>query len=120
MKELFDLVLFDEASQCFSERGLPAMYRGKQLLIAGDSKQLRPSSLYRVRWEEEGEDPDLEADSLLELAGRYLPSVDLREHYRSQSYELIDFSNRNFYSGRLKMLPDRELYNMHVPAIAVR
>lgn len=120
MKELFDLVLFDEASQCFSERGLPAMYRGKQLLIAGDSKQLRPSSLYRVRWEEEGEDPDLEADSLLELAGRYLPSVNLREHYRSQSYELIDFSNRNFYSGRLKMLPDRELYNMHVPAIAVR
>src|SRR5690606_7404777 len=28
MKEVFDLIIFDEASQCFAERGVPAMYRG--------------------------------------------------------------------------------------------
>ncbi|MEO1256930.1 MAG: AAA domain-containing protein, partial [Bacteroidota bacterium] len=40
MQECFDLVIFDEASQCFAERGIPAMYRGKQMVITGDSMQL--------------------------------------------------------------------------------
>ena len=48
MDNIFDLVIFDEASQCFSERGIPAMYRGKQVVIAGDDKQLRPSDIYKV------------------------------------------------------------------------
>jgi len=117
MTELFDLVIFDEASQCFSERGIPAMYRGKQILVAGDDKQLRPSELYQVRWDEEYESPDLEVDSLLELSERYLSTVHLQGHYRSQSLELIDFSNRHFYEGRLQLLPDRETINRREPAI---
>jgi len=43
MKEMFDLVIFDEASQCFAERGIPAMYRAKQVVVAGDDQQLRPN-----------------------------------------------------------------------------
>jgi len=116
MKELFDLVIFDEASQCFAERGIPAMYRGKQLLVAGDSKQLRPNELYQVRWEE-GDHPDEEVDSLLELSERYLSTVHLQGHYRSRSLELIDFSNRHFYEGRLRLLPDKNLINNGQPAI---
>src|SRR5690606_37301572 len=107
MKEIFDLVIFDEASQCFAERGIPAMYRGSQVVIAGDAKQLRPFELYQVRWEEEDADePDTEVDSLLELAERYLEGVSLQGHYRSRSPELIDFSNRHFYDGNLRQLPD--------------
>jgi hypothetical protein len=117
MKEIFDVVVFDEASQCFVERGLPAMYRGKQVVIAGDDKQLKPYELYQIRWEEENSHPDGEVDSLLELAERYLPSVHLQGHYRSQSPELIDFSNKYFYEGRLKLLPDRIRLNLHQPAI---
>src|SRR5688572_19959044 len=117
MTELFDLVIFDEASQCFSERGIPAMYRGKQVIVAGDDKQLQPSELYQVRWDDEKESPDLEVDSLLELSERYLPTVHLQGHYRSQSLELIDFSNTHFYEGRLQLLPDREVINRHEPAI---
>lgn len=116
MKTLFDLVIFDEASQCFAERGVPAMYRGKQLLIAGDTKQLRPNELYQVRWEE-GDHPDEEVDSLLELTERYLATVHLRGHYRSQSLELIDFSNRHFYEGRLRLLPDKNMINRAQPGI---
>ncbi|MEM6829952.1 MAG: AAA domain-containing protein, partial [Bacteroidota bacterium] len=68
MQEHFDLVIFDEASQCFAERGIPAMYRGKQLVIAGDSQQLQPNDLYRVRWDEDDDDtPELSIDSLLDL-----------------------------------------------------
>jgi len=117
MAEMFDLVIFDEASQCFAERGIPSMYRGKQVVIAGDDKQLKPSELYQVRWDEEGEDPDLEVDSLLQLSERYLPTVYLQGHYRSQSLELIDFSNKHFYEGRLRLLPDRHILNRREPGI---
>lgn len=118
MKDLFDLVIFDEASQCFAERGIPAMYRGRQILVAGDGQQLRPSELYQVRWTEEDADtPDMEVESLLELTERYLPTVHLQGHYRSKSLELIEFSNRHFYDRRLKLLPDRYVMNRDEPAI---
>jgi hypothetical protein len=117
MQQFFDLVIFDEASQCFSERGIPAMYRGNQVLIAGDSKQLKPFELYQVRWEEETDEPDLEVDSLLELSERYLPTVQLQGHYRSKSLSLIDFSNHFFYGGDLKLLPQKELMNSENPSI---
>lgn len=118
MEEAFDLVIFDEASQCFAERGIPAMYRGKQVVVAGDDQQLRPSDLYQVRWQEEDpDDPDLEAESLLELCNRYLMKTDLRSHYRSKSLSLIDFSNQHFYQGRLNFLPDRNAINQPEPPI---
>lgn len=117
MKEMFDLVIFDEASQCFSERGIPAMYRGRQVLVAGDDMQLKPSELYQIRWEEDSDHPDLEVDSLLDLAKRYLPTVHLQGHYRSRSIDLIDFSNRHFYEGRLQLLPDRTILNQEQPGI---
>jgi superfamily I DNA and/or RNA helicase len=117
MKEMFDLVIFDEASQCFAERGIPAMYRGRQILIAGDAQQLQPSELYQVRWEEEADVPELEVDSLLALGERYVSTVHLQGHYRSKSLELIDFSNRFFYEGRLKLLPDRYTVNRKEAAI---
>lgn len=117
MRELFDLVIFDEASQCYSERGIPALFRGKQVVIAGDSQQLKPGDFYQTRWQEEGEEPETEVDSLLELANRYLASVQLQGHYRSQSHELIQFSNIHFYKGQLQMLPDFDLANQHQSAI---
>lgn len=119
MHNMFDLVIFDEASQCFVERGIPAMYRGRQVLVAGDDKQLRPNDLYQVRYEEEEEDSDvaLEVESLLELANHHLQSVQLKGHYRSKSLELIDFSNHHFYGDNLKLLPDHSIVNSKQPAI---
>ncbi len=118
----FDLVIFDEASQCFAEKGIPAMYRGQQVLIAGDSQQLSPNDLYQARWEdEETEDVEeaiaLEANSLLELASGYLNSLHLKAHYRSKSLDLIDFSNHYFYQDRLRLLPDYFDVNDAEPAI---
>lgn len=125
-KPLFDLVIFDEASQCFAEKGIPAMYRGQQVVVVGDQQQLTPNDLYAARWEETA-DADTqenvaaqEAVSLLDLAQHYLPSVRLEGHYRSQSLDLIDFSNQHFYEGRLKMLPDFAQANQHEPAIRYR
>ncbi|WP_255518015.1 ATP-binding protein [Fulvivirga sp. M361] len=119
MRSMFDLVIFDEASQCFVERGIPAMYRGRQLLIAGDDKQLKPSDVYQVRYGDEIDTdvPALEVDSLLSLADQHLMSVQLKGHYRSKSLDLIEFSNQHFYEGNLKLLPDYDVVNSAEPAI---
>lgn len=114
----FDLVIFDEASQCFAESGIPSIYRGQQVVIAGDSKQLQPNDLYQIRYEEDVEDePVLEIDSLLDLASQYLPQVQLKGHYRSKSLDLIDFSNTHFYKQTLSLLPDYQEITKKQPAI---
>jgi hypothetical protein len=116
---LFDLVIFDEASQCFPEQALPAMYRGRQVVVAGDEQQLRPHQGYAIRWsEEEGDDEDHEVESFLDLALRHFPHTVLQGHYRSQSPLLIAFSNLHFYKNQLMMLPAARLPGGH--AIQVR
>ncbi|MFD1142046.1 AAA domain-containing protein [Larkinella insperata] len=117
---LFDLVIFDEASQCFAENGIPAMYRARQVVITGDSKQLQPSDLYRIRFEtapDEETPVELEVESLLDLTTHYFPQSQLRGHYRSRSMDLIDFSNRLFYKNSLQLLPDFHQLNRQEPAI---
>ncbi len=119
---LFDLVIFDEASQCYAEYGLPAVFRGKQLVVTGDSQQLPPSDLYRVRFEEnfdEGESipAALEVESLLDLAAQSLTQRQLTGHYRSNSLDLIDFSNQHFYKNTLRLLPDFNRVNEAEPGI---
>lgn len=113
---LFDLVIFDEASQMYVEKGLPAIHRAKKVVIAGDHKQLRPSNLGSGRMdfdddevidEEERENSAaLEEESLLDLARFKYQDVMLNFHYRSQYEELIAFSNYAFYKGRLYVSPN--------------
>ncbi|WP_080059756.1 AAA domain-containing protein [Spirosoma aerolatum] len=121
---LFDLVIFDEASQCFAENGIPAIVRGKQVVVTGDNQQLRPSDLYRTRLDENEQEEEtpvaLEVESLLELAAQQLPQVSLTEHYRSRSLDLISFSNAHFYQNRLSLLPHFDEVNQHEPAIRYR
>ena len=113
-KGLFDLVIFDEASQMYVEKGIPSIFRGKKVVIAGDHKQLRPSSLGAGRTEidEEAVSEDeeisaaLEEESLLDLARFKYQDVMLNFHYRSKYEELIAFSNYAFYHGRLYVSPN--------------
>ena len=113
-KGMFDIVIFDEASQMYIESAIPSIYRAKKVIVAGDDKQLRPSSTFSSRYvdevEEDEEDREkiaaLEEESLLDLAKINFDSVHLTYHYRSQSEELINFSNYAFYDGRLKIAPN--------------
>ncbi|GAB3649207.1 DUF4011 domain-containing protein [Echinicola sediminis] len=113
MESRFDLVVFDESSQCFAERGLPAMLRGKQVVIAGDKQQLQPFDLYKVRLDTEEDGIALEATSLLDLASNYFKKYALEGHYRSKDLSLIAFSNRHFYQDKLTMLPEMEALNQN-------
>ncbi len=111
---LFDLVIFDEASQMYVEKGIPSIVRAKKVVIAGDHKQLRPSNLGagRIELDEELIEEDteiaaaLEEESLLDLARFKYQDVLLNFHYRSQYEELIAFSNYAFYKGRLYVSPN--------------
>ena len=113
-KNLFDVVIFDEASQVFIESTIPTIYRGKNIVVAGDAKQLRPSATFMKRYL--GADVDilddpsvqaaLEVESLLDLAVSRYNSANLTYHYRSRHQELIDFSNCAFYSGGLQVAPN--------------
>ncbi len=114
---LFDLLIFDEASQLYIEKSIPSIIRAKKVVIAGDHKQLRPSSLGdgRIELNEDLLDEDaeisaaLEEESLLDLARFRYPDILLNTHYRSKYEELIDFSNYAFYKGRLFVAPNTDM-----------
>ena len=111
---IFDLVVFDEASQMYVEKGIPSILRAKKVVVAGDHKQLRPSNLGAGRIEtpldELPEDTELtaalEEESLLDVARFKYNDVLLNFHYRSKYEELIAFSNHAFYKGRLYVSPN--------------
>jgi predicted DNA-binding WGR domain protein len=118
--DLFDVVIFDEASQIPTEEAVPALCRSVQVIIVGDEMQLPPTSFFSTSLEEEEmqivaeEDGEkisilLDADSLLNQAARNLPATLLAWHYRSRSEALISFSNAAFYGGQLVTIPDRTL-----------
>ncbi|WP_247711539.1 AAA domain-containing protein [Qipengyuania aurantiaca] len=122
--ELFDVVIFDEASQIPTEDAVPALCRSRQVVIVGDEMQLPPTSFFsatlndedmEVLAEEDGEQIAivLDADSLLSQAARNLPATLLAWHYRSRFEALISFSNAAFYAGQLVTIPDRTLRAQH-------
>jgi very-short-patch-repair endonuclease len=105
----FDLVIFDEASQIRVLDGLLSMSFGKQVIIVGDKNQLPPTDFFTSFV---GEDDDSEegiAESLLnEFEGTFADDdthVMLMSHYRSETPDLIRFSNNWFYKGDLEMYP---------------
>jgi superfamily I DNA and/or RNA helicase/very-short-patch-repair endonuclease len=109
---LFELVIFDEASQMFVEKSLTSIFRSKKVIVSGDEKQLRPSSLGFGRTETiENEELDNETiindvESLLDLARYKYDSTYLRYHYRSIYEELVAFSNHAFYDQKLIVSPN--------------
>jgi Superfamily I DNA and RNA helicases and helicase subunits len=108
----FDTVIFDEASQVRTENAIGAILRGKQVIIAGDSKQLPPTNFFTSSTSEENFDTDSEEEfdssagyeSLLDEATMF-PERTLLWHYRSRHEGLIAFSNAKIYKNNLITFP---------------
>ena len=96
-RELFDLVIFDEAGRIPLTHALGAMQRAKKAIVAGDPQQMGPSNYF-------GENNFDETD-LLHQATYYFKNVFLSNHYRSKNKSLIAFSNAHFYDNKLKVYP---------------
>lgn len=95
----FDAVIFDEASQVLPSDAVNCIYRGGQLIVAGDEKQLPPTSFFTQAVSEEDVDEELDLfESVLKSCKSSMPSLPLAWHYRSQHEALIAYSNHRFYS----------------------
>lgn len=106
----FDLVIFDEASQVRTEDAISAIYRGRQLTVCGDDKQLPPTTFFEQGMSEEFDEEtegafDVYENVLKELVALGMPQGWLRWHYRSRHESLIAFSNSQFYGNRLVTFP---------------
>ncbi|WP_460464928.1 DUF3320 domain-containing protein [Arthrobacter pigmenti] len=104
----FDVVIFDEASQVLPADAMNCIYRGRQLIVAGDQKQLPPTSFFASGdAESDEEDAPDDFESVLDLckASGSLPSIPLTWHYRSRHEDLITYSNYRFYDGKLNTFP---------------
>lgn len=103
----FDVVIFDEASQIFPQDAVGAIYRGKQLIVVGDSKQMPPSNFFNVEMSDANEEEESIADyeSILDLCSTSFAQRRLAWHYRSRYEPLISFSNANFYHNGLVTFP---------------
>jgi superfamily I DNA and/or RNA helicase len=106
----FDIVIFDEASQVKPEYAISAIARGKQVIVAGDSKQMPPSRFFDSNVDDDNEFGDdnlysADLESILDEFSTIVPSIFLDWHYRSKDEALISFSNKNFYNNRLFTFP---------------
>ncbi len=107
----FDAVIFDEASQLNTEEAVAVISRAKQVIVAGDQKQLPPTNFFKKSMEDDSEEyaeeePD-SYESLLDAmkgSGHFI-NKSLLWHYRSRHEDLIRFSNREFYLNRLITFP---------------
>lgn len=108
----FDLVIFDEASQIRVLDGLLSMSFGKQVIIVGDKNQLPPTDFFasfaNADDAVETQDFGISESLLNEFEGVFADDntyVMLMSHYRSETPDLICFSNGWFYNDRLEMYP---------------
>jgi hypothetical protein len=114
---LFDVVLFDEASQCRLEEALPVLLRARRVVIAGDPRQLPPTRFFESA---PADSDDAAAENSEEVFARQQVGAEdllsaalnlavqesfLDVHYRSRHAALIEYSNHAFYGSRLQPIP---------------
>ncbi len=106
----FDVVIFDEASQVLPEDAVTSLLRGARAVIAGDARQLPPTTFFAAGVGDEGDEESGEAtggfESVLDVMSAFLdPPWSLDWHYRSRDEALIAFSNHHIYGNRLVTFP---------------
>jgi hypothetical protein len=112
----FDVVVFDESSQCDIASALPILFRAKRAAIIGDPRQLRHiSNLRRDRdtgfliehgLEKTHPDWRYSTQSLFELVAARAPDsgkMTLRDHHRSHP-DVVGYSNTAFYDDTLRIV----------------
>ena len=117
--DLFDVVVFDEASQIPPAEAIGVLARAPQAVIAGDDRQLPPTPFFARHLSDQDEDEEDDDDddnfnvalttdieSILDVAKASPIREELLQwHYRSRDERLISFSNRNIYQGALTTFP---------------
>ena len=118
--DMFDVVIFDEASQLPTCKAVGALFRATDAVIVGDPKQMPPTSFFA------GSGPNVDdlaladLDSILDDAlALGIPSQHLQWHYRSTHESLIAFSNNRFYDNKMYTFPSANDRERHVTSVHV-
>lgn len=118
--DLFDLVIFDEASQMTTAEAVGSIARAKAAIVVGDPRQLPPTAFFHTAYvdEENLENEDLESilDDCLALG---IPERHLLWHYRSKHESLIAFSNGMYYDNKLCTFPSPDALDNKVRLVPV-
>ncbi len=127
--DVFDVVIFDEASQIPPAEAIGVLGRAPQVVVAGDDRQLPPTSFFASQNvsgdEEDDDDQDMALTSNIESILDVVKATPIREellrwHYRSRDARLIAFSNSNIYEEALTAFPginrDSPIIHHLVPA----
>lgn len=129
---IFDLVIFDESSQCDLASAAPALYRGNRAVIVGDPKQLTHVVFMGKQAEmaafvNNNVPPDAQASyrftktNLFDVAETRVQQAHyymLDEHFRSDP-RIIGFSNKKFYDGNLRLMTQRPVISNKSNAIEI-
>ncbi len=105
---IFDIVIFDEASQITTWDAIGAIARARQTIIVGDPKQLPPTNFFGRADDTDEDLPEVDRDlpSILdEVSAAGIRPYPLSWHYRSRDEALIAFSNHFYYGGSLVTFP---------------
>ena len=117
---MFDMVIFDEASQIPTAEAICSLARGKSAIVVGDPKQLPPTTFFNAMYvdEENLENEDMESvlDDCLAIN---MPQRHLTWHYRSKHESLIAFSNIMYYENRLCTFPSPDALASKVKFVLV-
>lgn len=117
----FDMVVFDEASQITPEDAIGSIYRGTQLVIAGDDQQLPPTDFFtsKIGDDDDYDEEDSSSDSssfgsvldMFNASALNDNRIMLQWHYRSKDESLIAFSNAKIYGSKLITFPSPQKGN---------
>lgn len=132
--DIFDVVVFDEASQCNPDQTLPIFARSEVSVVFGDDNQLSNEDLKRslagdanralltqsklIELDPEGLFDQTENSLLGLVSTRDQAPIVLNEHFRCRP-ELVAFSNTRFYADGLRVMRDAEDDRGLGPAILI-
>ena len=117
---MFDMVIFDEASQIPTAEAICSLARGKSAIVVGDPKQLPPTTFFNTTYVDEDNLENEDMESVLDdCLAINMPQRHLTWHYRSKHESLIAFSNIMYYENRLCTFPSPDALSSKVKFVLV-
>ena len=117
---LFDLVIFDEASQIPTAEAICSLARGKSAIIVGDPNQLPPTTFFNSHYVDEDNLENEDMESMLDdCLAINMQQRHLIWHYRSKHESLIAFSNAMYYENKLCTFPSPDALASKVSLVFV-
>lgn len=125
-RTMFDVTIFDEASQVTPADAVTSIFRARQVVVAGDEHQLPPTAFFLSGTDEEEDEDELPLvptsvpvgtvgfESILDALNSQLRFRMLEWHYRSRDERLIAFSNAHIYGRMLTTFPS----SSHAPCLS--